>query len=167
MSGLVDALVALAVVALIVVRQVRPQRLTANRRLWALPLVLGYLAVRDGGPAGLVDSGHRTASVLLLAGEIVIGLLMGAAWAWSSRIWTESDGSVWTRGTKATVGVWIGGIALRLGLAGAGALAGVHQGTGALLFALALSLLARSGLLLWRARTVAPATAPAAGAGLR
>ncbi|MGW2057384.1 hypothetical protein ACWCOZ_26315 [Streptomyces sp. NPDC001840] len=39
---------------------------------------------------------------------------------------------------------------------GIGALAGVHQGTGALLLALAASVLVRRGMLVMRARTARP-----------
>ncbi len=165
MSGLADVLVALAVVVLIVIRQIRPQRVTPGRRWWVVPAVLVVFALRSPGTHGFIDAQRPLASGLLLAAELVTGLLMGAAWAWTSRVWTESDGSVWARGTKATTAVWIGGIALRLGLAGLGALIGVRQGTGALLLALAVSLLVRSGILVWRARSVSPVPGQAAAYG--
>ncbi|GHH88135.1 DUF1453 domain-containing protein [Streptomyces sulfonofaciens] len=149
MSGLVDVAVAVAVVALIVVRQVRPQPLSGGRRWWLVPAVLICLALRE---PGILDARHQVASGILLAVELLVGVVMGAAWAWTSRVWTEPDGSVWTRGTKATVAAWIGGIVVRVGLAGLGALMGIHQGTGALLLALAVSLLVRSATLTWRAQ---------------
>jgi hypothetical protein len=161
MSGLVSVLVVLAVVALIVVRQVRPQR-AGRSRWWLVPVVLLVLALR--GPA-LLDAHHRTASVLFLAAELLVGVVMGVAWAWTSRIWTEPDGSVWTRGTKATAAVWVGGILLRVGLAALAAVMGIHQGSGTLLLALAGSLLVRSGLLAWRAEQVK--AVPAYGAAYR
>jgi hypothetical protein len=101
MSGFTDVLVALAVVALIVVRQIRPQP-AGSRRWWLVPAVLVLLVLRE---PGTVDGRHQVASVLLLTVELVTGLLMGAAWAWTSRMWTEPDGSVWVRGTKATLAV--------------------------------------------------------------
>ncbi|WP_371655165.1 MULTISPECIES: DUF1453 domain-containing protein [unclassified Streptomyces] len=150
MSALVNVLVAVAVVALIVSRQVRPQQLADAKRWWLVPAVLVYLAIRE---KGLVDPDHHMASVLLLGTEIATGLLMGAAWGWTSKVWTEADGSVWTRGTRATAAVWAVGIAVRAGLAGIGALAGIRMGTGALLLGLAASLLVRSGILVWRAQS--------------
>jgi hypothetical protein len=166
MSTLVDVVAALAVVTLIVVRQVRPQRAIGGRRWWIVPAVLIYLAVRE---PGLLDPRHQAAAALLLAAELLIGILMGAAWAWTSRIWTESDGSVWVRGTKATVAVWIIGIAVCLALAGVGVLMGIHQGSSALLLALAASLLVRSGLLAWRAGLMngTPGRATSYGDGVR
>ncbi|MFI6685977.1 DUF1453 domain-containing protein [Streptomyces sp. NPDC050485] len=148
MSALFNVLIAIAVVALILVRQFKPQQLSGSR-WWVVPAVLGFLAVKDGG---LIDPHHHAASVTLLGAELVIGVLMGVGWAWTTKIWTESDGTVWSRGTKATAGVWVAGIVLRVGLAGLGAVAGIHMGTGAVLLALAASLLVRGGVLMWRAR---------------
>ncbi|MFF3754438.1 DUF1453 domain-containing protein [Streptomyces sp. NPDC002018] len=163
MSSPVNVLVIVAVVALVAVRQFTPQRIaTGGRGLLVLPAVLVVLALRE---PGLVDPHDRSLSLLLLGAELVSGLLIGAGWAGTSRLWTAEDGSVWTRGTGATIAVWTGGVALRAGLTGIGALRGVHQGTGALLLALAASVLARRGMLGWRARAVHPSygggTAPA------
>ncbi|MGW1893008.1 DUF1453 domain-containing protein [Streptomyces sp. NPDC002004] len=163
MSPLLDAAVIAAVVVLVVFRQLRAQQVGADRRWWLIPCVMAFLSVRQGG---LVDPHHPGTSVLLLVGELVVGLVMGAAWATTSRIWKEPDGTVWARGTKATVAAWVIGIALRIGLVGLGTLAGIHQGTGAVLLALAVSLLMRSMLLMWRARSVSlPFTGPAAYGG--
>lgn len=149
MSAL-NVLVAVAVVALILVRQVKPQQLGGSgRKWWLVPALLAFFAMKDGG---LIDHQHQVGSATLLGAELVTGVLMGIGWALTSRIWTESDGTVWSRGTKATAGIWVLGIALRLGLAGLGALAGIHMGTGAILLALAASLLVRGGILMWRAQ---------------
>ncbi|WP_255953492.1 CcdC protein domain-containing protein [Streptomyces odontomachi] len=158
MSGLTTVLVVIAVVALVVIRQIKPQRATGDGRWWLVPAVLAFLALRE---PGLMDAHHYTASVFFLAADLLTGIIMGIAWAWTSRIWTEPDGSVWVRGTKATAGVWIVGILVRVGLVALAALMGVHQGRGALMLALAFSLLVRSGLLAWRAQLVR--TAPSKG----
>lgn len=166
MSGLSTVPVVIAVVALVVIRQIRPQRVVVGSRWWAVPAVLAFLALRE---PGLLDAHHRPASVIFLAADLLTGVIMGAAWASTSRIWTEPDGSVWARGTKATAAVWIGGIVVRVGLVGLAALMGVHQGQGALMLALAGSLLVRFGVLVWRAQLVgavpAKGGAYSAGAG--
>ncbi|RCH65274.1 DUF1453 family protein [Streptomyces sp. SDr-06] len=150
MSALFNVLVAVAVVALILVRQFKPQQVGGSgKKWWLVPAALVFFAVKDGG---LVDQHHQAGSVALLGAELVTGALMGVGWGWTSKIWTEPDGTVWSRGTKATAGIWVLGIALRVGLAGLGALAGIHLGTGALLLALAASLLVRGGILMWRAQ---------------
>ncbi|MFR0356765.1 DUF1453 domain-containing protein [Streptomyces sediminimaris] len=153
MPGLVNALMIAAVVVLVVVRQFRAQRIGAGRRWWLAPLILAVVAVRE---PGILDVHHRIESVVLLGAELLIGLATGAGWAWTTRVWTGPDGSVWSKSTKASVTVWGVGIALRAGLYALGAAVGVHQDSAALLLALAATLLVRSGILIWRARTVAP-----------
>ncbi|MER8009831.1 DUF1453 domain-containing protein [Streptomyces sp. NPDC094149] len=153
MSGLVNALAIAVVVVLVVVRQFRAQRIGAGRRWWLVPVVLAFVALRE---PGVVDIHHRTASVVLLGAELLIGLATGAGWAWTTRIWAEPDGAVWSKSTKASVTVWIVGIALRVGLFALGTAVGVHQDSSALLLALAATLLVRSGILLWRSQSVAP-----------
>ncbi|MEU0036747.1 DUF1453 domain-containing protein [Streptomyces sp. NPDC006333] len=162
MSGLVNALVIFAVVVLVVARQFRARRVSTDRRWWIVPTVLAVIALRE---PGLLDPHHRTAAVLLLGAELVIGLAIGAAWAWTTRMWVEPDGTVWSRSTKAAAAVWGVGIAVRLGLFGIGALLGVHQDSSALLLALAATLLVRSGVLLWRSQSLRPAAARGAAYG--
>ncbi|MEU3983120.1 DUF1453 domain-containing protein [Streptomyces sp. NPDC026672] len=166
MPGLVNALVIVAVVALVIVRQFRARPIGAGRRWWLVPVVLVVIALRE---PGILDAHHHTESALLLAVELLIGLATGAGWAWTTRVWTEPDGVVWTRSTKASVVVWIVGIALRVGLFALGAAIGVHQDSSALLLALAGTLLVRSGILVWRAQSLpgAPAAATAYGDAMR
>ncbi|MFJ6075013.1 DUF1453 domain-containing protein [Streptomyces sp. NPDC093065] len=157
MSGLVDALAITAVAGLVITRQFRASRIDTDRRWWVLPVVLGVVALRE---PGLVDAHHSVASVLLLAAEILVGLVTGAGWAWTTRVWAGTDGAVWSRGSRASVAVWAVGIALRAALYGVGAALGVRQDGSALLLALAVTLLVRSGVLAWRVRTGRPAGAP-------
>lgn len=148
MSGLTNALVICAVVALVVVRQFKAQQIGTDRRWWLIPAVLVFLAVRE---PGLIDPAHRAAAVALLAAELLVGLAMGAAWARTSHVWTAQDGTAWSKGTKATAVVWAAGIGLRAALYGAGALLDIRQGSASLMLALAATLLVRSGLLVLRA----------------
>ncbi|WP_406136212.1 DUF1453 domain-containing protein [Streptomyces sp. NBC_01089] len=152
-STLTDVAVAVAVIALVLVRQFRPQQVNQDRRWWLLPAILVFVALRQHG---LLDAHHRSLSVLLVGAQLLAGLVMGAGWAWTSKVWSEPDGSVWTRGTKATAAVWVAGLLVRLGVAGLGALAGVSLGTGAMLLALASSLLVRAGVVSWRAGRIHP-----------
>ncbi|WP_460070288.1 DUF1453 domain-containing protein [Streptomyces sp. YKOK-I1] len=149
MSGLIDALVILAVAALVIVRQFRASRVDTDRRWWLLPAVLAVVALRE---PHLLDAQHFLASALILGAELLVGLATGAGWAWTTRIWVESGGAVWSKSTRASVGVWILGIGLRVSLFALGALCGVHQDSSALMLALASTLLVRSGILIWRAQ---------------
>ncbi|WP_306336111.1 DUF1453 domain-containing protein [Streptomyces sp. KL118A] len=154
MSGLTNALVICAVVVLVVVRQFKAQEIGTDRRWWVIPAVLIFMAVRE---PDLLDPQHRVESVALLAVEVVVGLAMGVGWARTSHVWTEPDGTAWSKGTKATAVVWAVGIGLRAGLFGIGALLHVRQDSAGLMLALAATLLARSGLLVLRAGTGRPA----------
>ena len=165
MSGLVNALVIVAVVAVVIVRQFRARRIGTDRRWWLLPVILAVVALRE---PGILDAHHHTESALLLAAELLIGLATGAGWAWTTRLWVEADGTVWSKSTRASAGVWIVGIALRVGLFALGAVVGVHQDSSALMLGLAATLLVRSGFLAWRAQSFTPAdgSAPAYGDGM-
>ncbi|MFF1452763.1 DUF1453 domain-containing protein [Streptomyces sp. NPDC058274] len=165
MSGLVNALAILAVAVLVISRQFRTRRISADRRWWLVPAILAFLALRE---PGLIDSHHEVMAILLLGTELLIGLATGAGWAWTTRLWTEADGTLWSRSTKASVVVWGLGIGLRAGLFGCGLLLGVHQDSSALLLGLAITLLVRSGVLLWRSQSLNPAAdrSPAYGDGV-
>ena len=162
MSGLVDALLIVVVVVVVIARQFRASRIDAGRRWWLLPVVLAVVALRE---PGLVDAHHRTASVVLLTAELLTGLAIGAGRAWTSRIWAEPDGAVWSRSTRASGAVWAVGIGVRVGLFALGAAIGVHQNSSALLLALAATLLVRSGILVQRAHSLRPAAAQAPAYG--
>jgi hypothetical protein len=153
MSGLVNALVILAVVGVVIARQLRP-RTVGGGRWWLIPGVLAVLAIRSGG--SLIDAHHRDAAVALLTAELVVGAVMGVVWATTTRMWTEPDGKVWAQGTKATIGVWVLGIAARVGLYAIAAGMDVHQSSGSIMLAVAATLLIRTGVLVYRAQSAGP-----------
>ncbi|MFJ4978350.1 DUF1453 domain-containing protein [Streptomyces coeruleorubidus] len=154
MSGLVDALVIVLVAVLVIARQFRATPIDGERRWWLLPAILAVAALRE---PGVLDAHHDTASALLLGAELLVGLAIGAGWAWTTRIWVEPDGTVWSKSSSASVAVWGVGIGLRAGLFALGAAMGVHQDSSALLLGLAGTLLARAGILARRGRLPGPA----------
>ncbi|MFI0962448.1 DUF1453 domain-containing protein [Streptomyces sp. NPDC021080] len=167
MSGLMNALMIFAVAAVVIARQFSARRIGSDRRWWIVPAVLAVVALRE---PGVIDPHHQAEASLLLGAELVTALAVGAGWAWTTRIWTEPDGSVWSKSTRASGAVWIAGICLRLGLFGIGVLLGVHQNSSALMLGLAATLLVRSGLLTWRAQSIGPTATgqvPAYGDGVR
>jgi Protein of unknown function (DUF1453) len=166
MSGVVNALLIVAVAVTVIVRQFRARAINTDRRWWLIPVVLVVVALRE---PGTLDAHHRTESALLLVVELIIGAVTGAGWAWTTRIWREPDGVVWTKSTKASVAVWIVGIALRIGIYGIGSALGLHQDSSALMIALASTLLVRGGILVWRAQSLGADDnpAPAYGDGMR
>ncbi|MGW2743683.1 DUF1453 domain-containing protein [Streptomyces sp. NPDC001450] len=162
MSGLVNVLMIVAVVAVVLVRQFRARAIDTDRRWWLLPVILAVVALRE---PGILDAHHRAESAVLLAVEVLIGLATGAGWAWTTRIWTASDGVVWSKSTKASVMVWLVGIALRVGVFVLGSAFGVHQDSSALMLGLAGTLLVRAGVLAWRAQSLGSTSRPAPAYG--
>ncbi|WP_045303412.1 CcdC protein domain-containing protein [Saccharothrix sp. ST-888] len=151
MSSLANVLIAVAVMALVVSRQLRARKLDTERRFWLLPAILAVVALR--GP-GLIDSAHRSESVGLLVASVVAVLAMGSVWGWTVRLWRDRDGAVWAQGTKVTLAAWGGMVAIRIGLYALGSALHVHQGSNALLLSLAALLLVRGLVVDWRARSL-------------
>lgn len=154
MSGIPEVLTIVVVAVLVLVRQFRTARLATDRKWWLLPAILGFSALHDGS---LTDAHHVTGSVVLLVVELLVSLVIGVGWAFTTRIWSDEQGDVWTKGTAATAGTWLGGIAARAAVVGVGLALGIHLGSSALILGFALSLLVRSGVLMWRAGLLRPA----------
>ncbi|MFJ4415680.1 DUF1453 domain-containing protein [Streptomyces sp. NPDC088925] len=161
MSGALEILLVVAAVLLIAFRLFRAQRIDNGRRWWLLPVVLAVVALRE---PGLLDDAHPSASVALLLLNVLAGLLTGAAWAWTSRVWREEDGSLWSAGSKAAGAVWCGGILVRLALYGVGSSLGTTRHTPVLLLGLAATFLARGLLLNRRAALLGPTYGEVSGA---
>ncbi|MGW2282301.1 DUF1453 domain-containing protein [Streptomyces sp. NPDC001770] len=162
MSGVVSVLVVVAVAGWTLLRQFSARRLPA--RWWLLPTILAVVSLRGGE---LLDARHQTLSAEVLAAELALGLVLGLGWGRATRVWREPDGTPWSRGTRAAAFVWAGGLALRVALWAAGAAAGVKQGSDGLLLALAVTLLAREGVLAWRLAGLSPEAGPASSLGGR
>ncbi|MGE9695562.1 DUF1453 family protein [Streptomyces sp. NRRL F-5630] len=153
MSGALEILLIVAAVVLIAFRLFRAQRIDGGRRPWLLPVILAVVALRE---PGLVDDAHPSVAVALILLNVLAGLLTGAAWAWTSRVWREEDGSLWSAGTKMAGAVWCGSILVRVALYGVGSSLGTTQHTPVLLLGLAATFLARGLLLNRRAALLGP-----------
>ncbi|MEU3526606.1 DUF1453 domain-containing protein [Streptomyces sp. NPDC038707] len=163
MSGLVNVLAIVAVVAVVIARQFRARAIDTDRRWWLPPAILTVVALSE---PGVLDAHHRAESAALLAVELIIGVATGVGWGWTTRLWTAPDGTVWTKSTKASIAVWAVGIAARAGVFALGTALGVqHQDTSALILGLAGTLLVRGGILAQRARSFGPARRPAPAYG--
>ncbi|MFD6530759.1 DUF1453 domain-containing protein [Streptomyces sp. NPDC060184] len=162
MSGVVSVVAIVAVVGWTLLRQFSARPLSA--RWWLLPAILAVLALR-GGP--LLDARHETLSAEVLAAELALGLVLGAGWGWTTRLWREPDGTPWSKGTRVSAFVWAGGLMLRAALWAVGAVAGVEQSGDGLLLALAVTLLTRGGTLAWRLGGLSAEAGPGGGPGDR
>jgi hypothetical protein len=148
MHEALNALIVVAVVALVVVRRFTRRRVDEGRLL-AIPLVVGVIGVAQGR---LVDPHHAALSSGLLAAEVVAALLLGLGLGATMHVWREPDGSLWSRGTWATFGVFLTSVAVRGGLYGLGYAAGVRPGSGTIMISVAAWLLAQNLIIGRRSR---------------
>lgn len=125
MAGLA---IGVAVLALILLRQVRPRPLKGNA---VLVIVLAALGLAETGAflfgtqqfvAFLKGHSHHlwlavpdgAAMVAAAVGSLVLAMVTGALRAPSVRLWREG-GQAWRRGTALTVVLWLVSLALHLG----------------------------------------------------
>lgn len=151
-----NVLIALAVLGLVLYRQLRA-RPVGERQLYTVPAVLAVIGLAQGG---LLDAAHPALSAALLAGEAVAAVAFGALRAVTVRLWRESDGGLWRRGTGWTVAAWLVSILSRVGFIAAGHALGLKLGSNLFLLFLALTLIVQNLLVVWRGRRVT-GTAPA------
>jgi hypothetical protein len=150
MHDALNGLIVLAVVVLVIARRFTRRRVDERRSL-VIPVVVAVIAI---GQRHLTDPHHVALSGGLLVGEIVAALLLGLGLGATMRVWRDPDGSLWSRGTPATLGVLLVSVAVRGGLYGAGYAVGVRPGSGTILLSLAAWLLAQNATIAWRSRTL-------------
>jgi hypothetical protein len=154
-ADIFDFVVGVAVLALLITRQLQPRPVRSGFRV---PLILGIIGLvelfsfmrREHGGAGIVAS---------LAGSLVIAAVLGAIRARTVRLWLK-DGQPWRKGTWLTAVLWIVSLAAHLGydnvVAGKSGL-----GNATILLYLAVTFVAQRLVLEARAdrlRPVAPAS---------
>ncbi|MCO6008828.1 hypothetical protein NE236_28020 [Actinoallomurus purpureus] len=150
MHDLLNGLLVAAVIVFVIVRRFSARRVAADRP-YLLPGIIAVIGLTRGH---VIDPHHPVLGAVLLAGEIVAALALGCGLGATMRVWRERDGSVWSRGTWATFGVFLASIAVRGGGAGLGYAAGVTSGTGAIVLSVAAWMLTQNLMLAWRARTL-------------
>jgi hypothetical protein len=149
MHELLNGLLIAVVVVFVIVRRFTARRVDESRLL-ILPLVIAGIGLTNGHP---IDTHHLALSSGLLAGEILAALLLGLGLGTTMRIWREPDGSLWSRGTWATFGVFLASVAVRGGMAAVGYAVGIKAGSGAIMLSVAAWMLTQNAVLIWRART--------------
>jgi predicted histidine transporter YuiF (NhaC family) len=111
-SDVVNILIGVAVVALLIVRQLRtrPVRETSAVRIILILAIIGVIEMVDAS-----KHHHVAASAVAL---IVFGLVLAAGFgAWRAttvQVWRNGDGSAWRKGTTATAALWILAIATHI-----------------------------------------------------
>ncbi|OXM71658.1 DUF1453 family protein [Amycolatopsis vastitatis] len=113
MNSTVNVVAGLAVLALLVVRQIRKRPLREDPRpvVLVVLLVLGILQL--GTYLKVVPA--SAAVIALLVATLLLGAGFGAVRAWSVRIWRE-DGQLWRQGSRLTAVLWLVGFGVHIGL---------------------------------------------------
>jgi hypothetical protein len=111
-TTLVSIVVGVAVAALLVVRQLRAQPVSANLRL---PLILGIIGLIE--LTNYLQKNHLgTTAIVALAGSLVLAAVLGTARAATVHLWLQ-DGQPWRQGTWLTGVLWVVSLATHFGLA--------------------------------------------------
>jgi hypothetical protein len=110
-ANVVNLVIGIAVLALVLSRQLVTRRLSENYRLSIILAVVGvveFVNFLKGHPR---DDGGIAAAVI---GSLVLAAAFGAARALTVRVWRQ-DGLLWRRGTWLTAALWIASLAAHLG----------------------------------------------------
>jgi hypothetical protein len=106
----VDLLIGLAVLALVLFRQLQARPVRDNMRL---PLILAILGVVE--LVQFLQRGHHgTGVVIALAGSLVIAAVFGAIRAATVHVWVDG-GQAWRQGNWLTAVLWIVSLGVHLG----------------------------------------------------
>src|ERR1700753_704020 len=111
-SDLINILIGIAVVALLIVRQMstRPVRETSAARII---LILGVIGIVEMVNASKHHTVRPGAVALIVLGLVLAGGF-GAWRATTVRVWRDANGAAWRKGTAATAVLWIIAIATHI-----------------------------------------------------
>ena len=158
MSGanVTNLIIGVAVVALLVSRQLMARRLNENYRLSVILAIVGLVEFVNflKSVHGPHDDGRI---IVALAGSLVLAALLGAARALTVRVWRQDDGQLMRQGTWVTAVLWIVSLAVHLGYDElvAGHIAGTNGGNvgdATIVLYLMITLAVQQFLLLARVR---------------
>jgi len=104
-NSLTDIVIGAAVVGLLVTFQMRarPVRESSAARISVVLGIIGIVEISDAAKGHVVGAG----TVAWIVGSLVIGGALGAARAFSTRIWRLQDGSGMSQGTIVTAVLWV------------------------------------------------------------
>lgn len=111
--SVVDIVVGVAIVGLIMIRQLRVRPVAEDGRT-ALLLVLGVLGVASMSRT-LHGQQVPMSAIGVLVASLVLAAVLGGVRALSVRVWREPDGRALRQGSTVTAILWIVSIAAHLG----------------------------------------------------
>ena len=136
-ANAVDLLIGLAVLALILVRQMQVRPLRGNVRL---PVILAVIGIVELTQFFDRNQQHHddTKVIAALAGSLVLAGVLGAVRAVTVRVWIDG-GTALRQGTRLTAVLWVVSLGLHLGydylIIGHGSLSGLGSASLTLYFA--------------------------------
>jgi hypothetical protein len=161
-QSLLYLVIGVAVLGLLIYRQLRARPVRGNQRIVLILVVVGLIEA--------VQYFHKlhagSAAVIALAGSLVLAALFGAARAATVKIWMQ-DGQAWVKGNLLTAALWVAALAAHLGY---DYLIGQHKDIGDLgdatvLLYLAISLAVQRVIVTARAQRLDPAPIGSTGPG--
>jgi hypothetical protein len=158
MSGanVADLIIGVAVVVLLVSRQLMARRLNESYRLSVILAVVGLVEFVNFIKS--VHGPHDDDRILVaVVGSLLLAAVLGAARALTVRVWRQDDGQLMRRGTWVTGVLWVVSLAVHLGYDElvAGHIAGNNGGNvgdATILLYLVVTLAVQQFLLLARVR---------------
>jgi hypothetical protein len=112
-------------IVFVIYRQFGQRQAGDWRRTVIIPVVLvgwGVLNLTHIASFGAVE-------VVVIAIRLVLGILLGFARGFATRIWRDDSGVVWQKGTVALLILWLLSVGVRLGLGVVGGFLGINQVT--------------------------------------
>ncbi len=147
----------LALVAWSAYRQTRTTEVTAKSR-FKMAIIYAIVGLSLGGfdrPSGPAGYGMI---VVGLALSLAVGLMRGRL----TRVWSDPEGRVFSQGTKVTVALFLGLIAVKFGLGIVAYFAHINDGAGfgEVLMMIAIMIAVQAQIVYRRADTLTPADVP-------
>ncbi len=147
----------LALVAWSVYRQTRTTEVTAKSR-FKMAIIYAIVGLSLGGfdrPSGLAGYGMIVAGLAL---SLAVGLMRGRL----TRVWSDPEGRVFSQGTKVTVALFLGLIAVKFGLGIVAYFAHINDGAGfgEVLMMIAIMIAVQAQIVYRRAGGLTPADVP-------
>ncbi|HUB39343.1 MAG TPA: hypothetical protein VMA72_10875 [Streptosporangiaceae bacterium] len=161
-QSLLYLVIGVAVLGLLIYRQLRARPVQGNQRIVLVLVIVGLIET-----AQYLQKLHAgSAAIVALAGSLVLAAVFGAARAATVKIWLQ-DGQTWAKGNLLTAALWIAALAAHLGydyLIGQRKDIG-HLGDATVVLYLAISLAVQRVIVSARAQRLNPASAGRMGPG--
>jgi len=161
-QSLVYLVIGVAVLGLLIYRQLRARPVRGNQRIVLILVIIGLIETAE-----YMQKLHAgSAAVVALVGSLVLAAVFGVARAATVKIWIQ-DGQAWAKGNLLTAALWIVALAAHLGY---DYLIGQHKDIGNLgdatvLLYLAVSLAVQRVVITARAQRLDPASVGRMGPG--